>query len=96
MKVGYITKSNKKGQIVIPKEVRNALGIIGDVSLNMVLRDRGVYLYPIEEVTTAAEQEDSYLRLLEQTKGKWGNDLPNIAKKKRDIELAASKKRKVW
>ncbi|MBU1015071.1 AbrB/MazE/SpoVT family DNA-binding domain-containing protein [Patescibacteria group bacterium] len=96
MKIGYIAKSNKKGQIVIPKEVRKALGITGESSLNMVLRDMGVYLYPVKEVLTANEKDNAYVQLLEKTQGTWNEDWDKLAKRRRSIELAASKKRKTW
>ena len=73
MKVGYIIKSNKKGQIVIPKEVRMALGITEGTSLNIEIREKAAYMYPIKEVSTE-RTHDSYLKLLEKTKGTWRGD----------------------
>lgn len=42
----------------------------------------------------AAEGEDSYLRILVKTKGKWIEDWAKLRKKRRTLELSASKKRK--
>lgn len=95
MKVGTITTSNQKGQIVIPKELRSALGIDASVPLNLIMRGKGIYIYPIAEVVSIAESENSYPKVLEKTKGKWrSEDWEALRRKKRKLELSASKKRK--
>ena len=94
MKVGNITKPNQKGQIVIPKELRDVLGLHIDAPLNVVLRGKGIYLYPIDEVISLEERESSYLKLLERTKGKWSENWTQLRKKRKKIEEAASKARK--
>ena len=95
MKVRIITKLNKKGQIVIPKEIREDLKINEETLLTLISRGRGLYLYPIEEVITKTEQESSYLELLKKTQGAWAKeDWPNLRKKRKHTELKASKKRK--
>ncbi|NQU82600.1 MAG: AbrB/MazE/SpoVT family DNA-binding domain-containing protein [Parcubacteria group bacterium] len=73
MKIGIITKPNEKGQIVIPKKIRDALGIDKDTYLNLVVKDNSVYLYPISDVLIRDKnkKEDSYYKTLEKTKGKW-------------------------
>lgn len=94
MKVGFITKPNYKGQIVIPKEIRDILHIDATVPLNMSVRGHGMYLYPITGVITDVDHEDSYQMVLIKTRGTWSEDknFPNTKKRKR--ELAASQKRK--
>lgn len=95
MKVGYITKPNQKGQIVIPQKIREELGIGADVALNLVLRGGGIYIFPVEEVVAKGEKESSYLKILQKTQGTWvkaGWGAQRL--KRRKIELAASKKRK--
>ena len=95
MKVGTITKPNQKGQIVIPKKLREALDIDKDVPLNLVLRGRGIYMFPVDEVFTRTETENSYLEILNKTQGAWAQDnWPQGRKKRRRKELAASQKRK--
>lgn len=98
MKVGIITKPNEKGQIVIPKEMREILGIEPEMALNMILRGSGIYIYPIEEVITKGEKENTYLKILQKTQGIWaGDDWILLRKKRKKIELKASKKRRqVW
>lgn len=95
MKVGSIIVPNVKGQIVIPKEVRDALGINANVPLNLVVRGGGIYLYPVEELVTRVESEDSYFKLLEKTKGAWaGEEWEGIRKARKKIELTACQRRK--
>jgi len=95
MKIGAIVRPNQKGQIVIPKEFRDKLGIDANVTLNLVLRGGGIYLYPIEEVIGVVESEDSYLRILEKTKGSWKDEnWAKLRKKRRRLELSASRIRK--
>jgi AbrB family looped-hinge helix DNA binding protein len=95
MKVGNITKSNNKGQIVIPKEMRDALGIDSASSLNMIATGKGIYIYPVEEVLAKVENESSYLKLLEKTKGSWATeDLDKLGEARSAIELRASNSRK--
>jgi AbrB family looped-hinge helix DNA binding protein len=99
MKVVSITSTNQKGQLVIPKEMRNELGINSSVSLSLVLRDNGIYIAPIEEVITKLEKEDSYFDLLAKTKGGWGkgHSWQKARKKRKEVEIEASKKRrKKW
>ena len=98
MKVGSILIPNVKGQIVIPKEIRDALGINTNVPLNLVIRGKGIYLYPIEELITQAEVEGSYLKLLEKTEGTWvDEDWKKLKEKREKIELLASDRRKrIW
>lgn len=94
MNVLQITKPNLKGQIVIPKDIREALGIDENVPLNISVRDGGIFIYPIEEVLTKAEREVSYLKVLQMTKGAWGQKGFAPYKEKRRLELDASRRRK--
>jgi AbrB family looped-hinge helix DNA binding protein len=95
MKTGIITSANEKGQVVIPKNFRDLLGIDPSVFLNLTLRGRGIYIHPVDEVVTKEEKESSYLDLLGKTQGTWEKDnwlkIRELRKKK---ELFASKKRK--
>ena len=74
MKSGYIIKTNPKGQIVIPKELRESLDIDKDTPLNLIKRGEGIYLSPVSEVIPKAEEEDSYVEVLKKTKGTWANE----------------------
>lgn len=82
MKIGQFTTPNEEGQIVIPKAMRNALGIDTNMTLSIVLAGKGLYIYPVEKFLTKTERESSYLQLLEKTKGTWQNeDWDKIRKK---------------
>lgn len=95
MKVGIITKPNEKGQIVIPKEIRDLLGIDKNAVLNLTVRGNGVYIYPVREVITALESDDSYVELLKRTQGIWAKESWGKSRKARKrVELKASEKRK--
>jgi len=95
MKIGTIAKPNQKGQVVIPKKMRRALGIDADVSLNLVLRGNGIYIYPVQEVLTKGEKESSYLEILQKTQGAWAQEnWDSLRKKRNQTELSASKERK--
>lgn len=95
MRIGSFTTPNAKGQIVIPKEIRDALGIDTNVTLNITIAGKGIYIYPVEEFLTKTESESSYVQLLEKTKGTWKNeDWKTLRSKKSTIELHASKSRK--
>lgn len=95
MKIGTITQPNQKGQIVIPKQMREKLKITHSSMLNLILRENVIYIYPIEEVITKTNREISYLELLKKTQGSWSKEnWVGLRKKRRKIELGASTKRK--
>ncbi len=95
MKIGIVTKTNQKGQIVIPKTMREELGIDANVPLNLAIKDNGIYIYPIDAVFAKKKGEGSYLNILEKTQGTWAKeDWISSNKKRRKIELAASRRRK--
>lgn len=95
MKIGKLVSTNKKGQLVIPQEYRQMFGITQDKTLNIVPKQTGLFIQPIKEVTPDVPSEDLYDKLLEKTAGAWGKDsFPETSKKRRTIELEASKRRK--
>ncbi len=95
MKIGIVTKTNQKGQIVIPKTMREELGIDAKMPLNLTLKDNGIYIHPVDAVFARGEGEGSYLDILEKTQGTWaGEDWVSLKRRGKKIELAASEKRK--
>lgn len=98
MKIGSFMQTNTKGQIVIPKSIRDALGIDPNVTLNITLAGKGIYIYPVEEFLSKIDKESSYIRLLEKTKGTWKDeDWSRSRKKRSETELKASKlRKKLW
>ena len=95
MKIGTLTSTNQKGQIVIPQKIREELGIYPDSVLNLFQVGNGIYLYPVEEVLTRTEKESSYLEVLKMTKGSWSKeDFTSLRKKRKKTEIRASLIRK--
>ncbi|OGE81613.1 MAG: hypothetical protein A3H72_00980 [Candidatus Doudnabacteria bacterium RIFCSPLOWO2_02_FULL_48_8] len=80
MKIQHIAKTNEKGQIVIPKDLRDELGISDKVSLHLVKKGPGIYIYPVSEVIGEFDTVNSYLAILEKTQGSWG---PETVEEKR-------------
>lgn len=104
MNIGTIVTPNIKGQIVIPKKIRDGLNIDESTPLNMVVKENGIHLYPVKEVTTTAEAEiarSKLLNALEKTRGAWANedwdDYDKREKQRRKLELEATKRmKKAW
>lgn len=98
MKVDIITRPNQKGQIVIPKEFRKALGITQQMPLQVVLSGDGLYIYPITEIVRAGETDDAYLEVLEITKGAWGDngDVSNKSRSRAKELKASSRRKRAW
>lgn len=94
MKLGIITRTNNKGQLVIPQEFRKTLGITARVPLNLTIRDNGMFMHPVVNVIGTTDTEDSYSQILARTKGAWSSTSYPSTAKKRQLELAASKRRK--
>lgn len=95
MKVGIIIEPNAKGQVVIPKKIRDDLGIKQGIFLNLQVRGGGIYLYPVEEVGTKAETNEAFLEFLQRTQGILaGEEYYKKEKQRRKLALAASASRK--
>ncbi|MBI2017738.1 AbrB/MazE/SpoVT family DNA-binding domain-containing protein [Candidatus Daviesbacteria bacterium] len=100
MNIGNIVEPNSKGQVVIPKKVRDELGISANTTLNVIVSGGGIHLYPVSEVVTEEEKDNKHdllLEILESTRGSWaGDDWPRTERRRRNIELRASRERKKW
>lgn len=98
MNIGTIVTPNIKGQIVIPKKIRDGLNITKNTSLNLTVEAGTILLHPVDEVVTKLPGEINRIKIWETTAGAWaGDDWPQTAERRREIELEASKKRKmVW
>lgn len=96
MKIGTIVQPNEKGQVVIPKTIRDALGITSRVPLNLIVSGSGIWMYPIKAVLGAEEcDSEPLIAILKKTQGSWAKeDWDTLRKKRRKIELAASRRRK--
>jgi AbrB family looped-hinge helix DNA binding protein len=90
-----LARPNSKGQIVIPKKFRDELGIDEEMFLSLSLRGNGIYLTPFEKTSSLKNSRELWLEVLKRTAGSWaGDSWPETEKRRRKIELAASKKRK--
>ncbi|OGG26051.1 hypothetical protein A2960_05865 [Candidatus Gottesmanbacteria bacterium RIFCSPLOWO2_01_FULL_39_12b] len=98
MKIGNIVSTNEKGQIVIPKDARKALGITPNSFLQLILAGNSIIINPIKDVITTLDAESSYMEILKKTAGSWANDSwPKTRKRRRRIELNAAKRaKKLW
>ena len=89
---------NTKGQVVIPSKIRKQLGITSEVPLKFSVIGEGIYVVPMKVIPKTIELDDSlYLEVLKKTRGAWGPETPEekrLEKKRRKLELAASKRRK--
>ena len=98
MKIGNIVEPNSKGQIVIPKKVRDDLGITPNTPLNLVVRDGEICLYPVEGVIRGVITENIRSKIWQKTAGAWAdqgwNEYDRKQKERKKIELEASKRRK--
>lgn len=68
MDIGVIAKTNSKGQIVIPKEYRDELGITEDMNLNIIIEGNSIVLVPVSEVYAEFDTNSAYLQVLRKTK----------------------------
>lgn len=71
MKVGKFTSTTSKGQIVIPKEFREALRLVAGTPLHISLGENGIYIQPVESVIPRVGGGESYVSVLERSKGAW-------------------------
>lgn len=95
MKIGNIVSSNSKGQIVIPKQIRKAVGISAETPLNIVIRGNGIYIYPIHDVISNSQGENIYSKILDRTRGSWRTeDKEDTQEERMKVELIDSQKNK--
>lgn len=105
MKSGKVIKANNKGQIVIPKEYRDRLGITSDVPLHVVPHGKSLLLYPIIDIPEPEKgtyDKGKLLQALERLRGAWAEseDWKEYDKKEqeqRKLELKATREgKKPW
>jgi len=65
-------RTNIKGQIVIPKEFRDSLGLDSSSDLKVSILGNSIMITPVVGVLTASDDMSSYKNLLKITKGAWG------------------------
>jgi AbrB family looped-hinge helix DNA binding protein len=95
MNIGNIVTPNTKGQIVIPQKMRGGLGITSDTPLHLSLTGDAIMIRPIRSIITNNDTHVARAEVLKNTAGSWiGDDWPKTEKKRKQIELAETKKRK--
>jgi len=95
MKAKNVTSTNAKGQIVIPKDIRDKLGITPQVPLYVTKKENTVCIQPIHDVITEDKNKKEYLAILDETHGTWQDEnWGRHRKKRRKIELEATEKKK--
>ncbi len=81
MNGGNIAFPNKKGQVVIPNQVRRELGITEEIALKFSVWGPGMYVLPMSLRSKNATYDDSLiLEMLKKTQGSWG---PETAEEKK-------------
>ncbi len=96
MNLGTIARSNSKGQLVIPKRIRDELGINTDMLLNITLRGDGIFIRPLEKSLETSDSRKISLELLKKTAGAWkGDNWPATQEKRKKIELESAKVRRI-
>ncbi len=102
MNIGTIVTSNIKGQIVIPKKIRDQLNITENTALNIVDDGKTIYIHPIKEVTAISDFDNSaFYKILKKTQGAWADGdwdrYDREEKKRRKAEILATKRnKKAW
>lgn len=84
--------------MVIPKKIRDELGIHEGVLLTVTVRGDGVYISPLEKSLGTSDSKKIALEILKRTAGSWaGDSWEETESKRREIELkVAEKRRKAW
>ncbi len=96
MKIGKLSNTNSKGQLVLPQEYRVLFGITENVTLNIIPQANGIFIQPVESVVPVAPTNSVYADVLDKTTGSWNMTTADKVKEteKRKLELKASKRRK--
>lgn len=80
-------KSFSKGQITIPKELRDVLGIMGEFWLKLYIQNGKIIAEPVEKEVNQSE----YLKTLLSIKGKWVSE-DEIKKNRTTVEKQIKKR----
>lgn len=91
-----ITRTNVKGQFVLPVSIRKVLGITPETNLHISLEDRVITITPLP--AKPFQTKKSLYEILKSTQGAWtGDDWPDTETRQKKIEIAATKKlRNAW
>jgi AbrB family looped-hinge helix DNA binding protein len=88
-----ITKTNTKGQVVIPSTIRHALGIKNNSQLLVSLEGGKILMSPIKEELKGKYNKSTYLKILAKTAGAFQNT-KSFSKRVGAVEKARTAKNK--
>jgi AbrB family looped-hinge helix DNA binding protein len=97
MNVGTYVQPTDKGQIVIPADYREELGITKNTLLFIQLYGGSINIQPVTPIMLAPGSNEIYLEFLAKNRGAWGPETPGqkkLTKKMKAMELARSEKLK--
>ena len=96
--ITHVTKLNTKGQLVIPSEIRNALGLKTNDNVEIKLVGNFIAVSPVKDIITSRSYENTYSSILRDTKGTWSdNDFTYMTdKSKKEIDKAKERKNNKW
>lgn len=87
-------KSFSKGQITVPKEVRDALGMISEFWLKIYIQDGKIIAEPVEQdkkIQNSSKKKAEYAQKLLNIKGDWFDPL-KIKRNRAQIEKQIRKR----
>jgi AbrB family looped-hinge helix DNA binding protein len=100
MNVGTYVQPTARGQVVIPVDYREKLGINENTLLLVKIYAGALYLQPVTPVAKIPSSKELFLEFLAKNRGAWGPETPaekKLAKKRRAKELArAEMLRNAW
>lgn len=101
MQISTLTKPNIKGQIVIPKKLRDKLGISHETTIEIIEQGRGFFVAPVSGYSVrASDGNKAWLEVLKRTQGAWGPETAEEKKHRLAMErrerLAVKKMREAW
>jgi AbrB family looped-hinge helix DNA binding protein len=68
-----IASTNTKGQLVIPKSIREALGIRPNAPVRIAVCENAVHIEPLVDVVPLRKHASKLMRVLRETQGAWGS-----------------------
>lgn len=83
-----LSNTNKKGQIVLPKEYRDAVGITESTPLTFQLAGRGILVLPVTTILTGNYSQETTHEILRRTQGGWGKPSEEEIKKQKQLDKA--------
>lgn len=100
MNIGTTTTPTDRGQIVIPADYREILGINSQTVLSLKLMGGGIYIQPMTLVPNTTLDDSAFLEFLKEHRGFMAGDEnfnPVALKTRRKLEIARAKRlKRLW